>query len=67
MYWLPVAGPPGAPRPSVWRAWALGVLLVGGVDGSRNWSGESLPPGAGELVASIFASDILTAPPHQVA
>ena len=43
------------------------VLLVGGVGRSRSWSGESLPPGAGELVASIFGSDILTAPPHQVA
>ena len=43
------------------------VLLVGGVGRSRSWSGESLPPGAGELVASIFGSDILTAPPHRIA
>lgn len=61
------AGPAGSATAIALARLGIRVLLV---DASRNaqfWSGESLPPGAGELVASLFGADILTVPPHQVA
>jgi flavin-dependent dehydrogenase len=61
------AGPAGSATAITLARLGVQVLLVDGLPKSRYWSGESLPPGAGELVSSLFGADILTVPPHQVA
>jgi flavin-dependent dehydrogenase len=61
------AGPSGCAAAITLARLGVRVLLVNGSRKPRYWSGESLPPGAGELVGSLFGADILTAPSHQVA
>lgn len=60
-------GPAGCATAITLSRLGVGTLLVGGSRITRAWSGESLPPGAGELVSSLFGPHILKAPPHQVA
>lgn len=61
------AGPAGSAAAVALARRGVRVLLVDGPRNHRHWAGESLPPGTGELVASLFGPDILTVPPHQVA
>jgi flavin-dependent dehydrogenase len=43
------------------------TLLIGDLAARRNWSGESLPPGAADLVAAIFDDRVLDIAVHRPA
>ena len=60
-------GPAGCATAVTLARLGVETLLVGGSRITHTWSGEGLPPGATELVSSLFGPDILKAPPHQVA
>ena len=60
-------GPAGCATAITLARLGVETLLVGGSRITHTWSGEGLPPGATELVSSLFGPDILKAPPHQVA
>lgn len=61
------AGPAGSATAVALARLGVRVLLTDGPRNHRHWAGESLPPGTGKLVASLFGPDILAVPPHQVA
>lgn len=61
------AGPAGCATATVLARAGLRVHVADAKRGAHAWAGESLPPGAGSLIASVFGDGILTDPPHRVA